>query len=40
MDNLEKIVAEARATFEGISDAAQLEQGVEARRVDAAPAVE
>jgi phenylalanyl-tRNA synthetase alpha chain len=26
MDNLEKIVAEARATFEGISDAAQLEQ--------------
>ena len=26
MDNLEKIVAEARATFEGISDAARLEQ--------------
>jgi len=26
MDKLEKIVAEARATFEGISDAAQLEQ--------------
>jgi len=26
MDNLEKIVAEARATFEGISEAAQLEQ--------------